>query len=232
MSSLTLLCELACQIVQKNLEEKQLEEEQTVKAQSWKLPVCYDDDDDEERYNSLNDNIISELSPYSAVTPTEPVDSRSMGDEHVDTTPATKSDEFIKSRGENLVPNPSELESENECDVPAGFTTFFNVLFDADYDSDSSDDQSLSVEDVREKIYSNPLFDEEIIPLEIDQHSFHAKSDLIGSMPNHDSSVTISPKIDSLFDEFASELTLLKSILPGIDETDCHPEKEIRFAKR
>nr|GFC99331.1 hypothetical protein [Tanacetum cinerariifolium] len=89
-------------------------------------------------------------------------------------------------------------------------------------------DQSLSVEDVREKIYSNPLFDEEIIPMEIDQHSFNAESDLIGSMPNHDSSVIISSNIDSLFDEFVGELTLLKSFSSGIDETDCHPEKEIR----
>nr|GFD10917.1 hypothetical protein [Tanacetum cinerariifolium] len=32
--------------------------------------------------------------------------------------------------------------------------------------------------------------------------------------------------------EFAGELTLLKSFPPGIDETDCHPEKEIRLAKR
>nr|GFB86884.1 hypothetical protein [Tanacetum cinerariifolium] len=101
-----------------------------------------------------------------------------------------------------------------------------------DYDSDSSDDQSLFVEDVREKIYSNPLFNEEIIPMQIDQHSFNAESDLIESMPNHDSSITISSKIDSLFDEFAGELTLLKSFLPGINETDCHPEKEIHFAKR
>nr|GEV31069.1 hypothetical protein [Tanacetum cinerariifolium] len=165
-------------------------------------------------------------------TPTEPVDSLSMGDEHLNTIPATKSDEFIKSCVENLVPNPSESEDENKCDVPAGFTTFSNVLFDDDYDSDSSDDQSLSVEDVREKIYSNPLFDEEIIPMEIDQHSFNARSDLIGSMPNHDSSIIISLKIDSLFDEFAGELTLLKSFPPGIDATDCHPEKEIRLAKR
>nr|GFC02313.1 hypothetical protein [Tanacetum cinerariifolium] len=57
MTQLTSMCEMTCQIVQKNLEEKQLEEEQTVKAQSWKLPVCYDDDDDEESSNSLNDNI-------------------------------------------------------------------------------------------------------------------------------------------------------------------------------
>nr|GFA72453.1 hypothetical protein [Tanacetum cinerariifolium] len=232
MTSLTSLCELACQIVQKNLEEKQLEEEQAVKAQSWKLPVCYDDDDDEESSNSLEDNIISKLPSYSAVTPSEPVDSLSMGDEHHNTIPATESDEFIKSCVENLIPNPSKSEGESECDVPAGFTTFSNVLFDAYYDSNSSDDQSLSDEDVPEKIYSNPLFDEEIIPMKIDSHSFNAESDLIGSIPNHDSLITISSKIDSLFDEFAGELTLLTSIPPGIDETDCHPEEEIRLTKR
>nr|GEZ66698.1 hypothetical protein [Tanacetum cinerariifolium] len=217
MTQLTSMCELACQIVQKNLEEKQLEEEQAVKAQSWKLPVCYDDDDDEEGDNSLNDNIISELPPYYAVTPIEPVDSLIMEDEHLNTIPATESDEFIKSCVENLVPNPSESEGENGCDVPTGFTTFSNVVLDDDYDSDSSDDQSLSDEDVSEKIYSNPLFDEEIIPMEIDQHSFNAESDLIESMPNHDSSIIISSKIDSLFDKFAGELTLLKSIPPGIE---------------
>nr|GFC69495.1 hypothetical protein [Tanacetum cinerariifolium] len=59
--------------------EKQLEEEQAAKAQNWKLPVSYDDDDDEESSNSLEDNIISELPPCVAITPTEPVDSLSMG---------------------------------------------------------------------------------------------------------------------------------------------------------
>nr|GEV24097.1 hypothetical protein [Tanacetum cinerariifolium] len=136
-----------------------------------------------------------------AFTPTEPIDSLSMGDEHLNATPATESDESIKSCVENLVLNPSESEGENGCDVPAGFTTFSNVLFDDDYDSDSSDDQSTSDEDFPEKIYSNPLFDEEIIPMEIDQHTLNAESDLIESMPNHDSSVIISSKIDSLFDE-------------------------------
>nr|GEY93208.1 hypothetical protein [Tanacetum cinerariifolium] len=114
-----------------------------------------------------------------------PIDSLSMRDEHLDTILAMESDEFIKSCIENLVPNPSESEGKNECDVPAGFTTFSNVHFNDDYDSYSSDDQSLSDED-----------------------------------------------IDSLFGEFAGELTILKSFPPGIDETDCHHEKEIRFAKR
>nr|GEU74553.1 hypothetical protein [Tanacetum cinerariifolium] len=232
MTSLTFMCELACQIVQRNLEEKQLEEEQAAKFQNWKFPVCYDDDDDEESSNSLEDNIIFELPPYSAVTPSEPVDSLSIRDEHLNTIPETESDEFIKSCVENLVPNPSESEGENKCDVPAGFTTFSNVLFDADYDFDSGDDQSFSDEDFSKKIYSNPLFDEEIIPIKIDQHPFNAESDLIESMPNHDSSIIISSKIDSLFDEFSSGLTLLKSIPSGIHETDCHPEEEIRLTKR
>nr|GEV71989.1 hypothetical protein [Tanacetum cinerariifolium] len=39
MTSLTLICEMACQIVQKKQEEKQLEEEQAAKAQNWKLSV-------------------------------------------------------------------------------------------------------------------------------------------------------------------------------------------------
>nr|GEY23004.1 hypothetical protein [Tanacetum cinerariifolium] len=155
-----------------------------------------------------------------------------MEDEHLDTIPITESNEFIKSCVENLVPNPSESGGENGCDVPAGFTTFSNVLFDDDYDSDSSDDQSLSDEDVSEKIYSNPLFDEEITPMEKDQHSFNVESDLKESMPSHDSAVIISSKIDSLFDEFTGELNLLKSFPPGIDKTDCHPEKEICLTKR
>nr|GEX93827.1 hypothetical protein [Tanacetum cinerariifolium] len=197
-----------------------------------KLPVCYDDDNDEESSKSLEDNMISELLSYSVVTPSEPVDSLSIGDKHLNTILATKSDKFIKSCVENLVPNPSESEDENECDVPAGFTTFFKVLFNAEYDFDSGDDQLFSDEDFLKKICLNPLFDEEIIHVKIDQHPFNAESDLIGSMPNHDSSITISSKIDSLFDEFAGELTLLKLIPPGIDKTGCHPKKKTRFAKR
>nr|GEX61449.1 hypothetical protein [Tanacetum cinerariifolium] len=157
-----------------------------------------------------------------------------MGDEHIDTISATESDEFIKSSVENLVPIPSESEGESECDVPVceEFTTFSNVLFDAEYKSDSSDDQSSSDEDVPEKIFSTPLFDEEIIPIKMDQHHHNAESDLMESLRIHDSSLIISSKIDSLLDEFADELALLKSIPPGIDETDCDFEEDIRLIKK
>nr|GFC82673.1 hypothetical protein [Tanacetum cinerariifolium] len=100
------MCEMACQIIQKKQEEKRIEEEQAANARYWKIPACCDDDDD---YNS-------------AITPNEPINSLSMGDEHLDT-------------------------------------------------------------------------------------------------------------IDSLLYEFASELTLLKSIPLGIDKTDCYPKEDIHFVE-
>nr|GEY86245.1 hypothetical protein [Tanacetum cinerariifolium] len=210
------MCAMVGQLIQKKQEEKQIEEEQAANARYSKILVCYDDDDDYK----------------SAITPNEPVDSLSTGDEHLNTIPATESDKFIKSSVKNLVPNPSESEGENGCDVPACFTTFSNVLFDAECDFYSVDEQSLFDEDLPEKIYSNPLFVEEIIPMKIDPHPFNAESDLIESMLNHDSSIIIYSKIDSLFDEFVGKLTLLKSIPLGIDETDCYPEEETHFIKR
>nr|GFD22623.1 hypothetical protein [Tanacetum cinerariifolium] len=88
--------------------EKHIEEDQAAKARNWKLLICYDGDDDEERSFSLKDNIISGLPPCAAITPSlsteEPNNSLSMRDEHLDTVLATESDEFIKSSVENLVP--------------------------------------------------------------------------------------------------------------------------------
>nr|GEZ39786.1 hypothetical protein [Tanacetum cinerariifolium] len=101
-----------------------------------------------------------------------------MGDEHLNTIPVMESDEFVKSSVKNLVSNQSESEGENGCDMPACFTTFSNILFAADYDFYSVDDQSLYDQD------------------------------------------------------FAGELTLLKSIPLGIDETDCDPEEEIHLIER
>nr|GEV31032.1 hypothetical protein [Tanacetum cinerariifolium] len=194
------MCEMICQFIQKKHEEEQVND-----ARYWKIPAFSDDDDD---YNF-------------AITQNEPVDSLSMRDEHLNTISAIKLDEFIKSSVENLDPNPSESEGENGCDVPAYFTNFSNILFNADYEFNPSDNQSCFDEDVSEKIFSNPLFNEEIISMKIDPHHFNAEFDLRESMLNHDSSLIISSKIDSLLDEFADELTLLKSIPPRIDETDC-----------
>nr|GEW53927.1 hypothetical protein [Tanacetum cinerariifolium] len=175
-----------------------------------------------------------------AITPilstVEHEDTLRMGDEHLDTIPATESNEFIKSIVENLVPNPSESEdlSDSECDVPAcdDFTTFSNLRFDADYDFSSRDDESFSDEDISKKIYSNPLFDEEIISIKIDPHHFNAESNLIESMLNLDYLIiSFSSKFDYLLDEFAGELIFLKSIPPGIDKVDYDPEEEIVLSR-
>nr|GEX69587.1 hypothetical protein [Tanacetum cinerariifolium] len=86
--------------------------------------------------------------------------------------------------------------------------------------------------DVLEKIVSKPLFEEEIIPMKIDLHPDNAESDLMESLRTHDSSLSISSKIDSLLDEFAGELALLKLIPPGIDETYCDFEEDIRLIEK
>ncbi|GKE36032.1 hypothetical protein Tco_1455354, partial [Tanacetum coccineum] len=108
----------------------------------------------------------------------EPEDSLIMGDEDLSTIPEKESDEVIKSSVEDLVPIPSESEdtsrSDSECDLPScdDFSpinvyeeksmTFSNPLFDSNNNFTSSNDESLSDEDVPKdniKIYSNPLFE-------------------------------------------------------------------------
>nr|GFC05529.1 hypothetical protein [Tanacetum cinerariifolium] len=128
-----------------------------------KIPLCYDDDDDE----------ISELPLCIAITLVVPIKySLIMRDEHLDTILEKESDKFIKSSVENLVPNPSESKDEHEYDVPAcdDSTTFSNLLFDADDDFSSSDNESFSDKEIPKEIYSNLLFDEEIISINIDPH--------------------------------------------------------------
>ncbi|GKF24130.1 hypothetical protein Tco_0076452 [Tanacetum coccineum] len=172
---------------------------------NWNRPAFYKDDDEE----------------YTiAITPVlsteEPDNSLSMGNEHLSTISETKLDGLIKSIVENLVPILSESESfsdiKSECDVPVcdDFTTDYNPLFDADDDFSSSDDESFSDENVPKEIYSNPLFDEEIISTKIDPHHFNAESDLIESLLNRDTLIISSPKFDSLLEEFS------KSHLKGL----------------
>ncbi|GJQ89143.1 hypothetical protein Tco_0000282 [Tanacetum coccineum] len=164
------------------------QEEQTAKVSSqyWKPPIFYDDDDDDD-YNyeestiPLNE-IDSQIHPSIAITPVlltlEPEDSLIMGNEELSTIPEKESDEFIKFSVKDLVPIPSESEdtseSDSDCDLPLcddfspinvyeeKSVTFSNPLFDSNNDFTSSDDESLSDEDVPEdnvKLYSNPLFE-------------------------------------------------------------------------
>ncbi|GJX86422.1 hypothetical protein Tco_0337196 [Tanacetum coccineum] len=105
-------------------------------------------------------------------------------DEDLSTILEKESDEVITSSVEDLVPIPSESEdtsdNDRECDLPfcddsppldvlkGNFVTLSNPLFNSNDEFTSSNDESLSEEDVQEenfKIYSNPLceFDDKYI---------------------------------------------------------------------
>ncbi|GJZ28761.1 hypothetical protein Tco_0573408 [Tanacetum coccineum] len=133
---------------------------------------CYDDDDDYDYEKStipLN-KIDSQIPPSIAITPILPIlkpeDSLIMGNEELNAIPEKELDKVIKSSVENLVPIPSESEdtSENDsdCDLPScndfspinvyeeNSVTFSNPFFDLNDNFTSSDDESLSDEDVPE----------------------------------------------------------------------------------
>ncbi|GKB73924.1 hypothetical protein Tco_0935336 [Tanacetum coccineum] len=226
---------------------KQEEQATKICTPYWKPPIFYDDDDDDDEESSIPlKDIISKLPLSIAITPDFLItDSLIMEDEHLDTILETELDEKNESSVEDLNLTPSESEDlfedlsdiESECDMPVcdDFTTFSNPIFDSNDDFTSSDDKSLSDEDVPEenfKIYSNPLFDEEIISTKIDPHHFNAKSDLIESLLNRDTSIVSSPKFDSLLEEFSGELAHIDLISQEIDETDIDPEEEIRLVEK
>nr|GEX31249.1 hypothetical protein [Tanacetum cinerariifolium] len=90
---------------------------------------------------------------------------------------------------------PTVLSFDPTCYSEDGNSFTYDSTSNLDHDSPNS----FFDEDIPKKIYSNPLFDEEIISMKI---HFNAESYLIESLLNHDSSIiSSSSKIDSLFDE-------------------------------
>nr|GEX11972.1 hypothetical protein [Tanacetum cinerariifolium] len=197
--------------------------------------------------SSISLNSTSQISSVIANIPDlpteEPDNSLSMGDEHLSTIPKTELDEVIKFSVEDLVPILSESkvtsDNESECDVPIKsspmFTTFSNSLFDCNDDFTSSDDESLSNEDVsieNFKIYSNSLFDdEEIISTKINPHYLNAESNLSKSLLNRDILIPSSPNFDYLIEDFSGELAHINPIPSGIEEADFDLEEEIRLVE-
>nr|GFA96210.1 hypothetical protein [Tanacetum cinerariifolium] len=156
------MCELACQIVQKKQEEKRIEEEQAANARYWKIPAYCDDDDD---YDFAITPILSTQ---------EPIDSLSMGDEHLDTIPETESGEVIKSSVEDLIPISSEFEGipDTMCDVhldnnhtPLEAKDHLEIVLNSNDDISSSDDDSLHEENI-EYVEASP-HDSELVSLEV-----------------------------------------------------------------
>ncbi|GKE65910.1 hypothetical protein Tco_1520071 [Tanacetum coccineum] len=236
--------------------------------------ICYDDnddDDDEESTIPLNE-IIFQIPPSVAITPVlptmKPEDSLIMGDEDLSTIPEKESDEVIKSSVEDLVPIPSESEdtsgSNSECDLPScndfspinvseeKSVTFSNPLFDSNDDFTSSDDESLSNEDVPKdnvKIYSNPLFefDDEYISSDVNPlfnevlEDIESEDSYVSKLDEPDLLVTplsmlnedecFDPGGDFVLEEIKACLTS-DSIPPRIDDDDFDSEGDILLLEK
>ncbi|GJX91565.1 hypothetical protein Tco_0344891 [Tanacetum coccineum] len=183
-------------------EKELLQQEQAAYVRTSQRFNFIDDDDDDE-YSFATQEYLKKFS--SAITPDLPKsDSLIMEDKHLDTIPATESDELIKSSVEDLVHTPSESDgiSESEYDLPV------------------CDDSSPKKDEVLDDIISIP-------PGNGNDH-FNAESSLIESVLNRDNVIS-SPKIDFLLEEFAGELALIAPIPPGIVEADFDPKGDIRF---
>ncbi|GKC06201.1 hypothetical protein Tco_0997811 [Tanacetum coccineum] len=188
-----------------------------------------------------------------------------MGNEELSTIPEKESDEVIKSSVEDLIPIPSESEdtsgSDSECDLPScddfspinineeKSVTFFNPLFDSNDDFTSSDDESLSDEDVPKdnvKFYWNPLFefDDEYISSDVNPlfdevlENIESKDSYVSNLDKP--ALLVTPLFDANedecfdlggeFDEIKACLTS-DSIPPGIDGADFDPEGDILLLK-
>nr|GFC78672.1 hypothetical protein [Tanacetum cinerariifolium] len=96
-----------------------------------------------------------------------------MGDEHLDTIPATELDEVIKSSIEDLILIPSEFKGipDTMCDVhlvnnptPLEAKDHFKIVINSNDDYSSSDDDSLYYENI-EYVEASP-HDSEFVSLE------------------------------------------------------------------
>nr|GEZ72091.1 hypothetical protein [Tanacetum cinerariifolium] len=132
---------------------------------SWNRPAFYDDDDDVDYTIAITPVLSTE----------EPIDSLSMGDEHLDTIPAMGSDEVIKSSVKDLVPIPSESEGipEHMCDVPFHDNSspldvskdHIEDFFESNNEVSSIDDDSFSIDNI-DFVEASPL-DSELVSSEV-----------------------------------------------------------------
>nr|GEX43196.1 hypothetical protein [Tanacetum cinerariifolium] len=138
-----------------------------INSPSWNRPAVYDNDDDYVDYTIA-------ITPVLSIE--EPDNSLSMGDGHLDTIPATKSDEVIKSSVKDLVPIPSEFKGipDTMCDVhlvnnptPLEAKDHFEIVINSNDDYSSSDDDSLYYENI-EYVEASP-HDSEFVSLEVEK---------------------------------------------------------------
>nr|GEV03629.1 hypothetical protein [Tanacetum cinerariifolium] len=174
----------------------------------------------------------------------EPEDSLRIGDEHLDTISETKSDEFIKSNVENLVPSPSESKDLSNRHSEGNL---FEPFFDEEIISIKIDPCHLNAESglIESLLNQDSLI---ISSSKIDSllDEFSGELILLKSIPpgidesvefiyeNSDAAIkSFSPSpipvedSDSLRDEIGLSLTPDDSMPPGIEDDDYDSEGDI-----
>nr|GEW57539.1 hypothetical protein [Tanacetum cinerariifolium] len=148
-----------------DLQNIQEELAEYINTRGWNRPAFYNNGDD--------DDVDYTIAITPVLSTEEPDNSLSMGDEHLDTIPATKSDKVIKSSVEDLVPIPSKSEgiSDTMCDVhlvnnhtPLEAKDHFEIVINSNDDYSSSDDDFLYNENI-EYVEASP-HDFELVSLE------------------------------------------------------------------
>nr|GEV03888.1 hypothetical protein [Tanacetum cinerariifolium] len=160
--------------------------------------------------SSISFKNTSQISSIHSIAPIqstkEPEHLLSMGYEHLNITPKTKSDEVTESNAENLLPIPCKCEVTLEDEIES----MTNHLPDEDVPAEEF------------KIYSNPLCDEDKINSDkLDPHCFNVESDFVEFLLNRDTFIDFSSKFD-----FSGELAHIK---PEIPKSDFDFEEEIRL---
>nr|GEY50597.1 hypothetical protein [Tanacetum cinerariifolium] len=162
-----------------------------------------------------------------AITPDEPVlsieeldNSLSMGDEHLDTILTTKSDEFIKSGVENLIPIPSESEGipEHVCDVPSHDNSPpLNVSKDQIKDFSESNKEFSSIDD---DLFSIDDIDYvEASPLDYELVSSEVMEIVIPKVGGIDDDILLTIKDDILHEKLLN----VNLLIPKIEALNANP---------
>nr|GEY73007.1 hypothetical protein [Tanacetum cinerariifolium] len=210
---------------------------------SWNRPAFYNyvDDDDEDYTIAITIVLSTE----------EPVDSLTMEDEHLDTIPATESNEVIKSSVENLVLISSESEGipNNMCDVPFRDNSLaldiskdqFEDFSDSNDEFTLIDDDYFSIDDIDYVEASPP--DYELVSLEevkddihpdelLNIHLLIAKIESLNDNPTPNHVLKYPSPIpipiedsDSYFKEFDTSLSYSDNSLPEFETFSDHTEE-------
>nr|GFC12218.1 hypothetical protein [Tanacetum cinerariifolium] len=168
-------------LFQKLLEDlKELAEyKESLENSSKEIPVSNSNLEKEEP--PQDSDILHAVAPILSTK--EPEYSPSMGYEHSNTTPETKSDELIKSGVEELVPILSEnevtLEDKRECDLPVCENSpICNDHSNIFSDSNNDDDISVDDDDFEDVEYVEAsLSDPEIVSIEEEKVVYHKEEE-------------------------------------------------------